>query len=53
MKQKGQESGLEYLKHQIKSKGKEILYMHLEKRKHISSNSLLTIQEKIFSSSFI
>ena len=46
VKQKCEQSGLEYLKHQIKSKGKEITYLYLEMRKYLSSDSLLTIQEK-------
>ena len=46
VKQKCEECGLNYLKHHIKSKGKEITYMHLEMRKYLSRDSLLTIQEK-------
>ena len=46
VKQKCEECGLNYLKHHIKSKGKEMTYMHLEMRNYLSSDSLLTVQEK-------
>jgi hypothetical protein len=46
VKQKCEECGLEYLKKHIKSKGKEMVYMHIEMRNYLSSNSTLTIQEK-------
>ena len=46
VKQKCEECGLEYLKKHIKSKGKEMVFMHIEMRNYLSSNSTLTIQEK-------
>ena len=46
VKQKCEESGLTYLKCHIKSKGKEMTYIQLDMRNYLSSNSLLTIQEK-------
>ena len=46
VKQKCEENGLEYLKHCIKSKGKEMNYEKLEIRKYLASESFLTLQEK-------
>ena len=46
VKKKCEENGLEYLKRHIKSKGKEMIYMNMEMRNYLSSNSILTIQEK-------
>jgi hypothetical protein len=46
VKQKCGENGLEYLKHCIKSKGKEINYEKLEMRNYLASESFLTLQEK-------
>ena len=41
-----EETGLIFLKYNIKSTGKSIEYTHLEMRNYLTSNSLLTIQEK-------
>ena len=41
-----EETGLKYLKHYIKSKGKEIDYSKLEMRHYFESYYLLTLQEK-------
>ena len=46
VRKKSEESGLEYLKEHIKSKGKEIIFMNIEMKNYLGSNSILTIQEK-------
>ena len=46
VKQKCKDNALKYLKHHIKSKGKETQYDNLEMRKYLSSESFLTLQEK-------
>ena len=46
VKEKVEETGLMFLKDNIKSTGKSIEYTHLEMRNYLTSNSLLTIQEK-------
>ena len=40
---KSEESGLEYLKKHIMSKGKEIIYMNIYIGNYLASNSILTI----------
>ena len=46
VKQKCEENELEYLKHCIKLKGKEMNYEKLEMRNYLASESFLTLQEK-------
>ena len=41
-----EETGLKFLKGHIKSKGKEIEYTDIKMRYYLTSNSLLTLQEK-------
>ena len=46
VKEKVEETGLMFLKDNIKSTGKSIEYTHFEMINYLTSNSLLTIQKK-------
>ena len=46
VKETTEQNALEFLKHHIKSKGKEIVYNKIELKHYLASTSSLTLQEK-------
>ena len=46
VKKQIEETALKYLKHHIKSKGKEIQYPHLKMQNYLLADSELTLQQK-------